>query len=129
VTRLEELGVPPYDELVIVANRDRLQDEPDYADAVRSFLTAMVEGIEAAPVDQRRAVEIMRAHTEYTPEELDGMVPQTLALLRPPSGRQTGCFDLRGWETFGRWMHGSALLERPVDATLVATNDYLPACG
>jgi putative hydroxymethylpyrimidine transport system substrate-binding protein len=129
VTRLEELGVPPYDELVIVANRDRLQEEPAYADSVRAFLAAMVEGIETARADERGALEIMEAQTEYTPAELEGMVPETLALLAPPGGRRTGCFDLDGWETFARWMQDTGLLESRVAARLVATNDYLPGCG
>jgi len=128
VTRLEDLGVPPYDELVVVANRDRLRRDDDYADAVRAFLAGMVEGNEGARADPARAEAIMQQQTEYTAEELAGMVPETLALLEPPAGRRTGCFDLRGWERFGRWMLDNGLLESPVAVTDVATNAYLTGC-
>ena len=128
VTRLEELGVPPYDELVVVANRDRLRDNTDYADAVRKFLAGMIEGTERARADTPGAEAVMEMQTEYTPEELAGMVPTTLSLLEPPGDRPPGCFDLGGWERFGKWMLENGLLESPVAAADVATNAYLPGC-
>jgi putative hydroxymethylpyrimidine transport system substrate-binding protein len=129
VTRLEALGVPPYDELVVVANRDRLENDDGYADAVRRFLAAMIEGTEGARGDEDGAIAIMEEQTEYTPEEIAGMVPETLALLDPPGERREGCFDLDAWETFGRWMADSGLLDSSVAASEVATNAYLPGCG
>jgi putative hydroxymethylpyrimidine transport system substrate-binding protein len=129
VTRLEELGVPPYDELVVVANRDRLRDDPAYAGAVREFLAGMIEGTEQARADMPGAEAVMERQTEYTPEEITGMVPATLTLLAPSGGRRTGCFDLGGWERFGRWMLENGLLERPITVADVATNAYLPDCG
>jgi putative hydroxymethylpyrimidine transport system substrate-binding protein len=128
VTRLEELGVPTYDELVVVANRERLVTDGQYAEAVRGFLAGMIAGIQGARSDEAGAVALMEEHTEYTPQELAVMVPKTLALLEPPGRRAYGCFDLDGWETFGRWMHDGGLLERPVAAAEVATNAYLPGC-
>ncbi len=70
----------------------------------------------------------MKANTEYTDEELEAMVPDTLPLLSSPKGLTTGCFDLDGWQTFGDWMIDNELLEEPVDPATIATNDYLPAC-
>ena len=128
VTRLEELGVPPYDELVVVANRDRLRDDAGYADAVREFLAGMIEGTEKARADTPGSEALMEMQTEYTPEELAGMVPTTLSLLEPPGDRRPGCFDLGGWERFGKWMLENGLLESPVAAADVATNAYLPGC-
>ena len=128
IVKMEELGVPHYDELIIVANRDRLTEEPEYADAVRRFLAAMVEATEAAQADEAGSIETMNANTEYTEEEIDAMVPDTLPLLSSPSGLPTGCFDPEGWATFGDWMETNGLLEQPVDPTTIATNDYLPGC-
>ena len=87
VTKLEDLGVPHYDELIVVANRDRLTEDAAYADAVSRFLAAMVTATEAAQADEAGSIEIMKANTEYTPEEIEGMVPDTLPLLDLPEGR------------------------------------------
>jgi putative hydroxymethylpyrimidine transport system substrate-binding protein len=128
ITKLEELGVPHYDELLVVANSERLESDPAYADAVRRFLAAMVAATEAVQNDEAGAIEIMKANTEYTAEEIEAMVPDTLPLLTSPQGVPTGCFDLEGWETFGQWMLDNDLLEAPVDPATIATNEYLSGC-
>jgi putative hydroxymethylpyrimidine transport system substrate-binding protein len=128
IVTMEELGVPHYDELVIVANGPRLESEPDYADAVSRFLAAMTAATVAAQADPEGSLESMKANTEYSDEELEGMVPDTLPLLTSPSGLETGCFDMEGWATFGDWMVENDLLEQEVDPATIATNDYLPGC-
>ena len=128
IVKLEELGVPHYDELIVVANSERLESEPEYADAVSRFLAAMVEATEAAQADEAGSIEIMKANTEYKPEEIEGMVPDTLPLLTSPKGVPTGCFDLDGWAEFGQWLLDNGEIEQEVDATTIATNDYLPGC-
>lgn len=128
ITKLEELGVPHYDELIVVANKERLESDPEYADHVRRFLAAMVKGTEAAQADEAGGIESMKKNTEYKAEEIEGMVPDTLPLLTPPSGAPIGCFDIDGWQKFGQWMVDNKLLEAPVDATTIVTNDYLPGC-
>jgi putative hydroxymethylpyrimidine transport system substrate-binding protein len=128
ITKLEELGVPHYDELLVVANSERLQNEPAYADATKRFLAAMVEATKAAQADEAGSMEIMKESTEYTDAEIEGMVPDTLPLLTSPKGVPTGCFDLDGWATFGQWMLDNELLKAPVDPSTIATNEYLPGC-
>ena len=87
ITKLEDLGVPHYDELIVVANSERLQSDAAYADAVRRFLAAMVAATEAAQADEAGSIEIMKANTEYTAEEIEGMVPDTLPAPHLPEGR------------------------------------------
>ena len=58
--------MPPYDELVVVANRDRLRDDPGYADAVREFLAGMIEGTEKARADTAGSKALMEMQTKYT---------------------------------------------------------------
>jgi putative hydroxymethylpyrimidine transport system substrate-binding protein len=128
IVKMEELGVPHYDELIVVANSERLQNEPDYADAVTRFLAAMVDATKAAQADEAGSIESMKANTEYTDDEIAAMVPDTLPLLTSPKGLETGCFSLEGWQTFGDWMVSNGLIEQPVDPETIATNDYLPGC-
>ncbi|MCL4289997.1 MAG: ABC transporter substrate-binding protein [Thermoleophilia bacterium] len=128
IVKLEDLGVPHYDELLVVANSERLQSDAAYADAVKRFLAAMVAATEAAQADEAGSIEIMKANTEYTAEEIEGMVPDTLPLLTSPKGVPTGCFDLEGWATFGQWMLDNGLLDGAIDPATIATNEYLPGC-
>jgi putative hydroxymethylpyrimidine transport system substrate-binding protein len=128
IIKLEELGVPHYDELVIVANSERLQSDAAYADAVTRFLAAVVAATEAAQADEAGSIEIMKANTEYTAEEIEAMVPDTLPLLTSPKGVPTGCFDLEDWATFGQWLLDNEEIPAEVDPSTIATNDYLPGC-
>ena len=128
ITPLEDLGVPHYDELLVVANRDRLADDPAYADAVSRFLAATFAGQTAAQGDEAGSIEIMNQETEYKPKEIDLMVPATLELLTSPEGLPPGCFNLDDWTTFGQWMIDNELIEKQIDPTTIATNDYLPGC-
>jgi putative hydroxymethylpyrimidine transport system substrate-binding protein len=128
IVKMSELGVPQYDELIIVANRERLQSDAAYADAVTRFLTATVAATKAAQADEAGSIASMKANTEYTDEEIGAMVPDTLPLLSSAQGLETGCFDLEAWATFGEWMTSNELLEAPVDPTTIATNDYLSGC-
>jgi putative hydroxymethylpyrimidine transport system substrate-binding protein len=126
VIRLDELGVPTYDELIIVANRDKLQSDEAYADAVRRFLAAMIKGSEAAQSDEAGSIEIMKEDTDYKDAEIEAMVPATLGALKSPTGAATGCFDLAGWAEFGQWMLDNKLLKAEIDPSVIATNEYLP---
>jgi putative hydroxymethylpyrimidine transport system substrate-binding protein len=128
IVKMEELGVPTYDELIVVANSERLTDDPEYADAVSRFLAAMVEGTTAAQADEAGSLESMKQNTEYTDEELEAMVSDTLPLLSSPEGLETGCFSLENWATFGDWMIDNSMIDEEVDPATIATNDYLPNC-
>jgi putative hydroxymethylpyrimidine transport system substrate-binding protein len=128
IVKMEELGVPHYDELILVGNSEKLGTDEEYTDAVTRFLAAVVEATEAAQADPEGSLESMKEHTEYTDEELEAMVADTLPLLTSPKGLETGCFDLEGWDAFGDWMIENKLIEEPIDPATIATNEYLPGC-
>lgn len=128
IVKMEELGVPTYDELIVVGNSERLLDDAAYADAVRRFLTVLTEATKAAQADEAGSIESMKANTEYTDEEIGAMVPDTLPLLSSPEGLETGCFSLDNWATFGDWMFTNGLLEQEIDPATIATNEYLTGC-
>ena len=92
-------------------------------------MTAVSEAAVAAQGDEARTIEIMKDVTEYTDEEIEAMVPDTLPLLTSPNGVAAGCFDLDKWAEFGDWMVENGLLEEPVDSTTIVTNDYMPHCS
>lgn len=128
IVRITDMGVPTYDELVVVANPERLADDAAYADAVRRFVAAMSQASVAAQADEAGTIEIMKEVTEYTDEEIEAMVPDTLPLLTSPLGAAPGCFDTDSWSSFGDWMVENGLIEDPVDVATIVTNDYGDNC-
>ena len=51
---VDELGIPTYDELVLVANSDRVADDPE---AIRLFIAALERGTRDAVADPAAATE------------------------------------------------------------------------
>ncbi len=127
VVPLDEVGVPTYDELVLVANSDRLEADSGYADRVRRLAATLVGGTQKAIADPQGAIAVMDRVSDYETSFLEASVPATLALLTP-DGRPIGCMDDAAWRKFGAWLREEGLLERAVDASQVMTNAYLEKC-
>ena len=123
----DQLGVPTYAELVLVANSDRLQSDAAYADAVKRFVAAVVKGTDDAIADPSGTTAIMKEETQYKPDFLDQSVPYTLTLLKPAGDAPTGCIDVSNWQSYGDWMSKNGLITSTPDAAAVATDDYLPS--
>jgi putative hydroxymethylpyrimidine transport system substrate-binding protein len=126
VLPVDRLGVPSYDELVVVANARRLQRDTAYAQALRRFLETVVRASGAAVADHDGAIRALQQVTSYRAEFLRQSVPATLELLRPPDGSAFGCMDASAWRSYGDWMHRTGLLRRAVDGASLETTAYLP---
>jgi putative hydroxymethylpyrimidine transport system substrate-binding protein len=113
---VDEYGVPTYDELVVVANSDRLRKDAQYRGMVRRFVHALGAGTAYAKAHPGAALEAMRAHASSDYKSvLETSVPETLRLL------DTTSLDPKAWDAFGRWMEAQGLLDTPPDgAALVA---------
>ena len=123
VIPLDRAGVPTYDELVLVANADRLRSNKAYADAVGKFVDAFLQGSAAAQEHRDRSLEILGKATAAKRSFLAASTPATLALLG------NGCLSKPAWARFGAWMHEHGLLEKPVPAADVMTTRFLgPHC-
>jgi putative hydroxymethylpyrimidine transport system substrate-binding protein len=121
-----ELGVPPYDELVLVANATRLRSDPGYASAVRRFLAAVTAGTNAAIKHPSQATAIMQNASQYNPAFLRLSVPYTLRLLGQHPGLRTGCMSLPAWASFGNWLTAHKLVHGTPDAAAIMSDRYLP---
>jgi putative hydroxymethylpyrimidine transport system substrate-binding protein len=112
----DRYGVPAYDELVVVANADRLRDDAAYRSTVRRFVSGLAAGTTWAKGHPAAATAVMRRHSadDYR-DVLSQSVPATLRLLgvaAPPPA---------AWTRFGAWMYRSGLLDaRPDAAALIA---------
>ncbi|GAA2773404.1 ABC transporter substrate-binding protein [Saccharopolyspora taberi] len=126
IVPVTDAGVPEYDELVVVANRDRLRDDPGYRDAVKRFIGALGQGVSAAQADPKSAAESMRkVATGFEPATIDRMVEATTPLLTNPRG--FGRMDPAKWQAFADWLHASGMAKEKIDAGPLVTNDYVPA--
>jgi putative hydroxymethylpyrimidine transport system substrate-binding protein len=119
VIPLHRAGVPWYDELVLVANSDRLRSSARYARMVGKFVDAFMTGTFEAFLHADRSVEILRKVTASKPSFLAASTHATLPLL----GR--GCVNPSEWARFGRWMFEHGLLKKQVPASEVVTTRFL----
>src|ERR1044072_5648785 len=79
VTPVDRLGVPSYDELVLVAQRDRLTEEPE---AIRLFIAALDRGTAAAVKSPNAALEaLLEANRDLEPKMTKAELGATAAPL------------------------------------------------
>lgn len=121
---LDRTGVPFYDELVLVANSDRIRSDRAYANTVSRFVGAFLKGTDAARRDPAGSLAVMRKVTASDAEFLARATPATLALLAGPRG--VGCMTVSQWQRFGAWMHTHALVKERINAGAVMTTRFLP---
>jgi putative hydroxymethylpyrimidine transport system substrate-binding protein len=125
VTTVDKLGVPTYDELVLVANQKKLEEEPE---DVRLFLAALQRGTEAAAQDPKAATAaILAANHGLEPKLTEAEVKATLPLLSArEKGKPYGYMDPAEWEAFAGWMRDNGLVEALLAPAELLTNAYLP---
>jgi putative hydroxymethylpyrimidine transport system substrate-binding protein len=121
--RLEENGVPDYDELVVVTSDEIARDRPDL---VRAFLRGLRDGQDWAAADIAGAAEhLVVANPDLTLETLREQVRLTADLLSPPD-EPTLHVDPAAWRAFADWMRDNDLLAEPVEAGDAVTDEFLP---
>ncbi|HEX3057308.1 MAG TPA: ABC transporter substrate-binding protein [Gaiellaceae bacterium] len=122
---VDRAGVPTYDELVLVANKTRLRDEPGYRSEVRRFVAAFLAGTADARRHPARALAILEKVTASDRRFLARATPATLRLLTGPDG--VGCISVGAWQRFGDWMRAQRLLKAAIPAASVVDASFLPS--
>jgi putative hydroxymethylpyrimidine transport system substrate-binding protein len=125
VIRIEDAGVPPYDELVFVANADALdRDGP----LIRRFIQALARGAAQLKRDQAAGVDALVSANRDLDQKLQAAsVKATLPYFLPPPNRPYGWLDPRRWSRFGQWMLSNRLIGRGTAGAY--TNRFLPGQG
>ena len=119
--------MPDYDELVLVANSDKLDDQRD---DLRLFISAVARGASEARKDPRGATR--RADRREPRPEGEGdraSVRVTIPTLFPAGTRPWGYLDPVAWRNYGGWMVSNGLLKDLPDINAAVTNDLLPGQG
>src|SRR3954447_4767392 len=126
VTPVDRLGVPTYDELVFVANRGALEEDPD---KFRLFLAALQRGTQAAAENPGAATRaITEANPDLEPKLATAEVKATLPLLSARTGGQPyGYMDPKEWQAFAGWMRDNGLIDSLPQASELLDNGYLPS--
>jgi putative hydroxymethylpyrimidine transport system substrate-binding protein len=125
ITPVDELGVPTYDELVLVTSRKLLEEDPD---SIRLFLAALARGTSAAAKSPGAATKaVLEANDSLDPKLTAAEVEATLPLLQSgDTGTPYGYMDPTGWTEFIAWMRDNGLIRSLPAPDQVLSNDYLP---
>jgi putative hydroxymethylpyrimidine transport system substrate-binding protein len=127
IIRIEEAGVPSYNELVLVANEDALERD---GDKIRAFIGAVSRGTRELRADPDTAIDgLLEANPDLDPELQRAVVDVTLPLFFPPEGKPFGWQDPEQWDAFSAWMKDSNLLKNPPDPEGSYDNTLLPGAG
>ncbi len=124
VVPVDELGIPTYDELVLVADAERVREDPEQ---IRAFLGALAEATASTEEDPDAATDaLLAAAPDLEPELTRAEVEMTIPRLVSPAGEPYGHMDPAAWEEFAAFLAEQGQIEAapPVDDLL--TNELLP---
>jgi putative hydroxymethylpyrimidine transport system substrate-binding protein len=124
VTPVDQLGVPTYDELVLVANRRALAEDPE---KFRLFIAALARGTEAAAENPKAATKaVLEANDGLDPKLTEAEVKATLPLISSRlETKPYGYMDPARWKTFAGWMRDNGLISSLPEPAELLSNDYL----
>ncbi len=128
VIHMEQVGVPTYDELVVVVRKNTIVNHPD---VVRRFVQALARGYESARRDPQAAVaNLIKASPGLEPKLQLASVRATLPAFFPSNpSHPWGWQDPSQWNAYGQWMLGHHLISVPNAVLDASTNELLAGQG
>jgi putative hydroxymethylpyrimidine transport system substrate-binding protein len=127
VSPVNQLGVPTYDELVLVASTEALEEDPE---TLRLFLSALAKGTASAVADPAAATaSVLEAGEGLDPALTRAEIDATLPLLAAAGNERFGEMNAEEWELFASWMADNQLISDVPDSGEMLTNELLPDSG
>ena len=124
IVPVDELGVPTYDELVLVARSSTVKENPE---AIRGFIGALAHGTDyARRHPQEAANAVLEAGKGLDPMQTRAEVDATLPLLATSKGAPYGYLDPAQWRAYADWMARHDLISEAPAPEQVLTNELLP---
>jgi putative hydroxymethylpyrimidine transport system substrate-binding protein len=127
VIRIDEAGVPTYNELVFAARQDYLGEQ---GEVVRRFMQALARGAEDMRRDPEMAADALVAANKDLDRDTElAQVRTTLPVFFPAAGKPFGWMDPVQWNRYGDWLYDGKLVRNPPNAARALTNEFLPGQG
>lgn len=129
ILRMEDVGVPTYNELILVSRRESLDSEG--ASKLRRFLQALTRGHERLRSDPEAAVDaLLEANPDLERGLQAAVVDRTLPVFFPEDGSKPwGYQEPAEWLAYGEWMRENGLLRGKAQSDAALTNEFLPGQG
>jgi putative hydroxymethylpyrimidine transport system substrate-binding protein len=128
ILRMDKVGVPTYNELVIVA---READVRTRGQMLRRFMRALALGHQALRDGTGKAVDaLVDANPDLDRDTQRAQVKATLPVFFPKDKTKPfGYQDPVAWKRYTQWMLDNKLLDSPSGANRAFTNEFLPGEG
>ncbi len=128
VIRVDQVGVPTYNELVLVMRRSTIEKQPD---VVRRFVQAIGRGYEAVRQNPATGVDALVTANPGLDQKLQSAsVRATVPVFFPSqSGRPWGWQDPTQWNAYGQWMLFHHLISTASAFAGASTNELLAGQG
>jgi putative hydroxymethylpyrimidine transport system substrate-binding protein len=128
VIRMDQVGVPTYDELVLVVRRSTLMTK---SNELRRFVQALGRGYQAVRRDPAGGVaSLVRANPGLDARLQTASVRATLPVFFPSvAGKPWGWQDPAQWNAYGQWMLNNHLISNPAAVSDASTNELLAGQG
>jgi putative hydroxymethylpyrimidine transport system substrate-binding protein len=128
VIRMNQVGVPSYDELIVVVRASEINQ---HIDRIRRFVQALARGYGSVRRNPQAAVQhLVRANSGLDPKFQLASVQATLPAFFPANSRKPwGWMDPTQWNSYGQWMLNEHLISRPNAVTDASTNELLAGQG
>lgn len=122
---VDEAGIPPYNELVLVTSESTLREKRD---EIRSFIGALARGTRLAEQQPEVAAQYLtQANRELDRRlQLEGTKQTPFS---PPAGKPFGYQDPDAWKRFAEFMRTSGILKQDPQVDEAFTNELLTGVG
>ena len=125
ITRVQNLNVPAYDQLEVIARSGQVSRHPRM---IRAFMSAVARGTAAAIEDPEDAAEVIAAGDESyfrgSPKQLEAEVEATVPLLS-----RSGYINPDKARRLIGWMHEQGMIKRTLPVSSLLTNEFVAPPG
>ncbi|MBJ7329963.1 MAG: ABC transporter substrate-binding protein [Solirubrobacteraceae bacterium] len=128
ILRMEQLGVPTYNELIVVAREETVRED---GQMLRRFMQALSDGHMALKTDPATGIDpLLKANPDLDRGLQTASVKATLPVFFPKDeNRPFGYLDTGEWERYASWMAENELISSPDVGQRAFTNEFLPGEG
>ena len=128
ILKMDDIGVPTYNELIVVARADDVRDR---GPVLRRFMRALARGHQLLRKDVETAVDaLVKANPDLDRKLQRAQVKATLPVFFPADDdRPFGFQDPAEWRRYAQWMAAKDLLPDTQTAQRAFTNEFLPGEG